>query len=164
MSMRWEPQALNYSHEALVDLLMVNPAATNAELGAKFGRTAQWVMLVKSSGLFREAYALRLNEVADPLVKASIEERLEMLTARSLDVVMEKLARPAADIPDNLAIAAAQLGAKASGLGGFSSKPPPAPSVAQPDRIARLADRLLNLGKVEAQEVSFIEMSPGSAE
>ena len=158
---RWEPQALNYSHEALVDLLVANPAATNGELGGKFGRSAQWVGMVKSSGLFRECYAKRIQAIADPILTATIEERLEMLTSRSLEVLSLKLAKQnVEDIPDNLALQAAALGAKGMALGGFSSKPPPAPVLPQPDRITRLADRLLNLGKVEVLDVSFTEVSP----
>lgn len=153
----WEPKTLNYSHEALIDLIMANPAATNEALGAKFGRSAAWVGMVKSSGLFREAYAKRVTGVVDPVLTATVEERLEMLTQRSLQVLNEKMARPSQDIPDSVALAAAALGAKGMALGGFSSRPAAPPPPPQAGRIERLADRLLNLGKVEAEEVAFVE-------
>lgn len=138
---------MNYSHEALVDLLLANPAATNLELGLVFGRSKEWVGLVKSSGMFREAYAKRASEISDPVLQATIEQRLDMLASRSLEVLNEKLSRPAQDIPDNLALQAAALGAKGLGVGGFSSKPAPPPELPVVGRIERLADRLLNLNR-----------------
>lgn len=156
---RWEPTRLTYSHDALVDMILAKPQATNAELGAAFGRTGQWVSLVKNSGLFRERLALRQAELVDPLLRASVEERFEMVTSRALEILSEKLAAPAPAIPDNLVLAAAQLGAKAMGVGGFSTKPPPPPEAPKTDRIGLLAERLLNLNRgptldVEARVIS----------
>lgn len=159
MGERWQVTTMNYSHEALVDQLIANPAATNIELGRVFNRSAVWVSLVKSSGMFREAYARRVEAIADPLLTATLEERLDMLTARSLEVLSEKMARPAQDIPDNLAVAAAQLGAKAMGLGGFSSRPAPTPEVPATGRVERLAERLLNLNRPQGV-TDVVDISP----
>lgn len=158
--MPWSPQKLNYSHQALVEQIIANPAATNQQLGDVFGRSAQWVILVKSSDMFKEVYAARAKELFDPLMTASIGDRLEMMTSRSLEILNEKLARPAADVPDNLALAAAALGAKGMALGGFSSRPAPPPEAPQADRIERLAHRLLHLNAPsgEVVEANFREV------
>lgn len=151
-------QKLNFSHEALADQIIANPAASNADLGDKFGRTKEWVGMVKNSGMFKELMFRRRGELVDPLLTERVEDRLEMLTARSLEVLAEKLARPAADIPDDLAIEAAKLGAKGMGLGGFSSRPPAPPEPVVPNRLATIAQRLIDLNKAGATDVNFIEL------
>ncbi len=167
--MKWEPQTLNYSHEALIRQIMANPTATNAELGKVFGRTKEWVSMVKSSGLFKEQYAKLAGEVMDPILAATLEDRMEMVAARSLEVLQEKLARPTQDISDELALQAAAFGAKGLGLGGFSSRPAPIAPVPALDRIERLADRLTNLNRPSTphQEISdakIIEHATASSE
>jgi hypothetical protein len=167
--MKWEPQTLNYSHEALIRQIMANPTATNAQLGAVFGRTKEWVSMVKSSGLFKEQYAKLAGEVMDPILAATLEDRMEMVAARSLEVLQEKLARPSQDISDELALQAAAFGAKGLGLGGFSSRPAPIQPVPALDRIERLADRLTNLNRPSAphQEISdakIINVVPQASE
>lgn len=160
-------QKLNYSHEALIDQIMANPAATNQQLGDVFGRTKEWVGMVKNSGMFKEAYALRTGKLMDPVLVERYEERLDMMATRSLEVLTEKLAKPSADIPDELALQAAALGAKIKGIGGFSSRPPPAPVAPTAGRLERLADRLLVLRAqppAPVQDIPFVEMAQGAAE
>ena len=165
MAEKWQVTTMNYSHEALVDQLIANPAATNADLGRIFGRSAIWVGLVKSSGMFREAYARRFSQVADPLLVATLEERLDMLTARSLEILNEKLARPSADVSDELALEAAKLGAKGLSIGGFGTRPPAAQAPPAPNRIESLKERLLALNRQPAEviDVNFKDV-PQAAE
>lgn len=160
VSERWQPKYAKYSHDALVAQIMLNPTATNEELGKVFNRTKQWIMLIRNSDMFLEKLALAHKELSDPLVSAGIEERLSMLTNRSIEVLMHKMARPAAEIPDNLAIAAANFGAKAKMLGGFGVKVAPEAPAPAVDRIERLAERLvaLNGPKVEKQEIVDVEV------
>lgn len=143
--MAWVPQKMNYSHDALVEQIIANPTATNRQLGEVFGRTEQWVCMVKNSDMFRERLYARRAEVTDPILTANVESRLEMVTARSLEVLMEKMAKPSEDIPDNLALAAAALGAKGMGVGGFSNRPAPPPEAPPAGRLERLSHRLLSL-------------------
>jgi len=156
MSDPWVPQKLNYSHEALIRQIMANPTASNMELGRVFGRTKEWVSMVKNSGLFKEQYAKLAGELMDPILASTIEDRLEMVTNRSLEVLAEKMARPSQDIPDELAIQAAMFGAKGMGLGGFSSRPAAPPPPVDLNRIERLADRLMNMNRPSTplQEIS----------
>lgn len=137
---------MNYSHEALADLMLANPTATLAELGAHFGRSAPWICQMRASGMFREHLVKRQKEICDPVLAANIEERLDMAANLSLEKLIEKLSKPEAQVSDELVIAAANFGAKAKGMGGFAQKaaivlPPPPPV----DRIERLAQRLENI-------------------
>lgn len=149
-------QKLNYSHEALADQILSNPSATNAQLGEVFNRTKEWVGMVKGSGMFRELMALKRGTLIDPVVQERIEDRLEMVTSRSLEILAEKLARPFGDIPDDLALEAAKFGAKGMGLGGFSTKPPPVPELPMANRIENLAQRLINLNKAGATDAVIV--------
>ncbi len=162
---RWQPQRLNYSHEALVEQILANPTASNAELGVVFGRSKEWVGMVKNSGLFRELIAKKRTELMDPVLQAEFEERLDMVSMRAVEVLAEKLSRPATEIPDDLVMQAAIFGAKAKGVGGYASRPAPPTPALDVNRIDRLADRLVALGRVQAapQEISDATLIPQSS-
>lgn len=163
--MAWVPTKLNEGHQALVDLLIANPTATDSELGARLGRSREWVCLIKNSGLFREALVLRKAEIIDPVLTANIDERLEMAVGRSVEVLMEKLAKPSGAVTDDFAIQAAGVLGKMKGIGGYGAKvptPPPAPPI---DRIDRLKDRLLALsGQPQPVEDATILEQPKEAQ
>jgi hypothetical protein len=129
---------VRYTHDAMIDMVVENPWVSQNELGARFGYTATWVSLIFSSDAFRERLHERKAELVDPQIRASIEERLRAVTAKSLDVLLEKLNRPV--VADNLALRAAELGARGMGTGGFA--PPQAPAH---DHLEILAQRLIAL-------------------
>jgi len=143
---------VRYTHDAMIDLVVQNPAISQNEIGARFGYTASWVSLIFSSDAFQERLTARKTELVDPTIRASIEERLRAVTTRSLDVLLDKLNKPASSVPDNLALRAAELGAKGLGVGGHA---PQAPAV---DHLEVLAQRLIQLqGKAIGQTVKIIE-------
>lgn len=148
---------MGYTHEALLDQIIANPQASNDELGRVFGYTGAWIGRIKSSGIFREKMVERRGEIVDPVLSASVEERLEMVTNRSLEVLMQKLEKPVDLVPDNLVLAAAALGAKGMGVGGFSNKPVAAPPPPDEGRIERLAARLMALNRGGGGEIVDVE-------
>jgi len=151
------PVRLQYSHEALIDAIIANPTATNAQLGQLFGRTAQWVSIVKNSDLFREKLYERRAQISDPLLEASLDERFNILAKRSLEVLINKMARPEAEISDELALEAVKLGAKAKSIGGFGNRIQVETHAPDVDRIERLAERLSALnGGTKPQGVSDV--------
>jgi DNA-binding MarR family transcriptional regulator len=149
----------NYSHDAMIDEILRNPSVTQNELAAAFGYTPSWVSLVISSDAFQERLTQRKSELVDPSIQASIEERFKALTRRSLEVLQEKLQQPATAIPDQLALRAAELGAKALALGGNAPSAPPPSEI---DHLDRLAKRLLDLQRSvrrdESIEAQFTEI------
>ncbi len=130
----------NYSHDAMIDLIITHPGISQKDLAAHFGYTPAWVSAVFASDAFQAKLAKRREEIIDPEMRASLKERAEALYRRSLDILMEKLDKPA--VSDNVALKAAELGAKALGIGGHA--PPSAPPPAG-DRLVILADRLVAL-------------------
>ena len=154
------PQTLGrvrYSHEAMAEMLIADPTISQNSIAAYFGRTPTWISIVINSDAFQSYYAARKAEVVDPELVASIRERFQALTVRSLQVLQEKLTRPADQIPDNLVLKAVELGAKGLGVGGNDAPPPP-PNPAE--YLPAIAERLMRLQNRTAQPVSdvhFIE-------
>ena len=133
---------MRYTHDAMVDLIVTNPAISQNELAEQFGYTPSWVSLVMSSDAFKERLAARKEELVDPAIRATLAERFDAVVTKSLEVLLEKLSKPVSAIPDNLALRAAELGAKALGLGGNAV--PVAPAL-PPDHLDQLAKRLVSL-------------------
>lgn len=135
-------QKCSYTHDALIDLIIKTEGKMDQnQLAGYFGYTPGWISNIMASEAFKERMAARREEVIDPVLRATINERFEALVHQSLNVLMAKLSMP--QVSDNVALRAAELGAKAVGIGGHGHAPQnPTP---QADRLERLADRLLAL-------------------
>ena len=135
------PPRIRYTHEGLIDMIIAEPWISQNELAMRFGYTAPWISTVMTSDAFLAKLEERKAEVVDPVLKMGLDERFKAVTTRSLEVLMEKLSEPASCVPDNLALRAAELGAKSLGLGQQRE----APVAVAPDHLDRLADRLIAL-------------------
>lgn len=141
---------MKYTHDAMIDLVVSDPWISQNQIAAHFGYTPAWVSIIFSSDAFRERLEQRKQELIDPTIRASIEERLRAVVSRSLDVLAEKLAQPAKSVPDNLALRALEYGAKGLGLGQQQQ----APVHVHADHLNILANRLVALrSDVYAQPV-----------
>lgn len=105
---------VNYTHDALIDLIIANPKLSQGQLAAHFGYTQPWLSRVMNSDAFLARLAERKKDVVDPVLTLSIDEKLRALADKSLDVVMEKL--EATKNPDT-AMKALELTTKALGYG-----------------------------------------------
>lgn len=128
---------MRYSHDDMIDFIIANPGVSQGAIAARYGYTQAWVSLVMSSDAWKSAMAKRREELVDPTLLATINERFAAMTERSLQRLMEKLDAPV--VSDNVVLKAVELGAKAMGVGGNAVPPPPA------DRLDLLAERLLAL-------------------
>lgn len=138
-----KPPRVRYTHEAMVDLILENPWISQNALAAYFGYSPGWISTIITSDAFQAQLAARREELVDPELRLSLQERFQALTAQSLRVLQEKLSRPSDQVPDNLALRAAELGAKALGIGG--NAPQGAVVVTSEERLAGLAHRLIAL-------------------
>jgi hypothetical protein len=75
----------------MIDLVVANPAISQNEIAAHFGFTPGWVSQVFNSDAFKNRLAERKEELIDPVLKASIEEKLNALADKSIQVLLEKL-------------------------------------------------------------------------
>lgn len=83
---------VRYSHAALIDAIVANPTVTQRQLAAYFGYTEAWISQIMSSDAFQAALAARKEEIIDPLLRMTVEERLKGLTLKSIEVLQEHLA------------------------------------------------------------------------
>lgn len=84
-------ERVKYSHDAMIDLMIAQPMISQGELAAHFGYTQTWVSRVINSDAFQARLALRKEEIIDPVIVASMEEKMKAVAAKSLDIVLEKL-------------------------------------------------------------------------
>jgi len=150
----------SYTHDAMIDLIIQHPEMTQLQIAAHFGYTAPWISNILASDAFQEKMASRREEIIDPELRATIEERFRALVIRSLQVLQDKLSQPI--VSDNVALRAAELGAKALGIGGNA---PPKPPDTSNDRLERLAERLILLqsnvrGRIISGEAKVVEEAP----
>lgn len=139
---------VKYTHDAMIDLMIAEPWISQGALARHFGYTESWISIVVNSDAFQNRLAERKGELVDPVITASMEEKFRALTDQSLKILAQKLAQPASVVPDNLALRAAELGAKALGIGGNA---PPAAKAPSSDSLSLLAERLLSLNKPVAE-------------
>jgi hypothetical protein len=105
---------LNYSHDAMCDVIIANPAISRTALAAMFGYTPAWVSRVLNSDAFQMRLAVRKADIIDPSLVLSIEEKLKTLVSESLDVLIDKLA---ATKSTEIATKGLEIGVKALGYG-----------------------------------------------
>lgn len=129
---------IRYSHTDMIDYIIANPRVSQNDLAARYGYSVGWVSNIMASDAWEVAMAQRREELVDPTLVASINERFKGITLLSLERLKQKLEAP--QVSDTVVLKAAELGAKALGVGGNAPPPPPAS-----DQLARLANRLIDL-------------------
>ena len=82
---------VKYSHDAMIDLLIVNPEVKQGELAQQFGYTQAWVSRVMNSDAFLARLAQRKSDLVDPSIALTLDEKFRQLANLSMDVVIEKL-------------------------------------------------------------------------
>lgn len=107
---------LRYSHVDMIDFIIANPGVTQREMARRYGYTEGWISNVMASDAWQAAMAARRDEVVDPALKASMEERFRGMTILSLQKLQAKLEAP--QVSDQVVLRAVELGAKACGIGG----------------------------------------------
>ena len=84
-------QKVNYNHEAMIDVIIAEPTITQNELAKRFNRSVSWLSIIMGSDSFQAALAKRRDDLTDPFLIATIEERFRGLAEQSLTVIAESL-------------------------------------------------------------------------
>lgn len=148
---------VHYTHDALVDLIIANPAVSQNALALHFGYTASWISQIIASDAFQARLAERTKDLVDPLIRVSVQERFQALVMRSLEILQEKLNRPTDEIPDQLALRALELSSRAAGYGARDTVP--AQQVNVNLHLESLGDRLTTLLRRKRTEVVDAEVA-----
>jgi len=101
--------SVRYTHDAIIDDILENPAVSQCELARRFGYSQTWMSIIINSDAFKERLADRKGQLLDPEIIASVNERREAVAKLALDKLMLELERPGPKKIQDLA-AAARLG------------------------------------------------------
>lgn len=113
-------QVVHYSHEAMIDEIIANPNIKQHELAKKFGKSGPWISRIIGSDAFQAALAKRREDITDPFLVATVEERFKGLAYQSLDIIAEKLETSK---NTDLALKALDVSVKALGFGARNAGP-----------------------------------------
>lgn len=105
---------VSYSHDAMIDLIITNPALSQGDIAKHFGYTQAWLSRVMNSDAFLARLAARKMEIVDPTLVATVDEKLRALASKSLDVVLDKLTLTNSA---ELGVKALEIATKALGYG-----------------------------------------------
>lgn len=111
-------QKCSYSHEAMIDLIVANPAVSQNELAAYFGVSASWISLIISSDAFQAKLGEKREAIIDPVLRGAVEESFKGLIMRSISIVRDKLN---GDVPLDAALEVLRVSSKALGYGARPS-------------------------------------------
>lgn len=148
-------QKVSYSHDFMIDLIIADPCITQDRLAKHFGYTPGWISQIIASDAFQARLAERKDELVDPTIRATIDDHFKALVTRSLAILREKLDKPAAEVPPNLALKALEIGSKALGYGARPDTP--VPHITGEERLNQLANRLTPLLAQKRAEGRTIE-------
>ena len=144
---------VRYSHVDMIDFIIANPWVSQSELAMRYGYSPGWVSNIMASDAWQSAMAARRDEVVDPDLKATLEERFRGMTILSLQKLQQKLEAP--QVSDQVVLRAVELGAKACGIGGNRAAAPVAQetiiNIFSPERLAHYANAKLQ--QIEAQTI-----------
>lgn len=83
------------THAMIIDFLIANPGCSRQDIADAFGyRSLQSITLITNSDSFKAAFAARKKDMVDPVVIASVEDRIRGLANRSAELLAEKLEQP----------------------------------------------------------------------
>lgn len=105
---------VKYTHDAMIDLVIANPAIAQGEIAKHFGYTQAWVSRIFASDAFQARLAERKEELVNPIITANVQDRIQGLAMQSLQILEEKL--ESTRNPD-LAVKVFELSTKAAGYG-----------------------------------------------
>lgn len=109
-----EIQKVRYTHDALVDIIVANPAVTQREMAATFGYTEAWMSIIINSDAFKERLAARKEEIVDPIIRATLEDKFRAVADVAARTILEKLAVTG---DAKLAVRALEITSRALGYG-----------------------------------------------
>ena len=84
-------QKTSYSHEAMADLILGNPAIDQNEIARFFGYTPGWVSQVIASDAFQAYLVSRRDKIIDPVLRGAVEESFRGLVLQSIAILRRKM-------------------------------------------------------------------------
>lgn len=153
-------QKVNYSHEAMIDMIIAEPWIHQNELARRFGYTASWISTAMSSDAFQAKLDARREEIVDPVMRATVKEQLGGLMMRSMEILRAKLDNHHSNVPDQLALRTLELTSRAAGYGARAETNI---NVNVTQQIEEAGDQLVHLLRRKKAEVLEGDFTDGEA-
>lgn len=83
--------ALSYGHEALIDLILLDPSQTYKQLAEKSGYSAAWIGKLVNSDSFQARLAERKGNLTDPMIKRALDSRVQRMSAQAAASMQRQL-------------------------------------------------------------------------
>lgn len=83
---------VRYTHDAMIDFIIANPAASQNAIATHFGYRVPSISRIFNSDAFRARLAERKAELIDPSIVEGFEDKMKALAEQSLEIVAENLA------------------------------------------------------------------------
>lgn len=84
-------QKVRFTHDAVIDQIIMQPEITQRELARTWGYTEAWISIIINSDSFKNRLAERKADLVDPIIVASLNERLDGLASRALDKLLDRI-------------------------------------------------------------------------
>lgn len=111
---QYQIRKVSITHDNIIDFVIARPSVTYREIAAAFDYTPEGIGIICRSDSFKARLEVRKEELVDPIIRQSVEERLVGLAHASIDILQRKLAT--SDDP-KLALAALDAATKANQYG-----------------------------------------------
>jgi len=95
--------------------MIAHPEWHAYEWAQHFGYSQSWISQLICSDAFREQLAARQQEIVDPRLRATVEERFKANLQTALDLISDRLASGA--VGDSFLLRTAEMSARALGYG-----------------------------------------------
>jgi hypothetical protein len=118
--MSHQNQKVSITHDAIIDFVIARPESTYREIAGAFSYTPEGIGIICRSDSFKARLESRKEDLVDPIIRQSVEERLQGLAHASIDILQRKLAT--SDDP-KLALAVLDSSSKASAYGARQGLP-----------------------------------------
>lgn len=86
-----ELKRVAFRHEQMIDFLVANPGVSQGNMAVQLGVTQSWLSTMMNSSAFQEALTSRKDALVDPIIRATLEDKLRALADVSLSKLLEKL-------------------------------------------------------------------------
>ena len=129
-------------HVLMIEEIVMNPSITHQQLADKFGYSRVWVTMVLGSDLFRTEYKKRREAIMNPLITATLQDKVKAAAGLSWDKMLERLTDDTKPVPDATLIKVLEISTKA--LFGDMVETVKKPAMTE-DHLDKLAERLISL-------------------
>lgn len=79
------------THDAIIDFILANPRASQKQIADAFHYTPGAIRIIMGSDSFQARYLKRQGAIVDPLVTATVEERLRGIANKAAEIVSDRL-------------------------------------------------------------------------